>query len=296
MTEEAKAITDSIFNELWAMNEGFRRHWERETGLKEGQGTYGVNQVLHSMAAYLSSVLNPNCLKSSSKAGKRAAPKRNEMDEVNDERKALIQKVQHMLAKRTEAIKAAKARFDTNLEKKETPAVPPTPAVIDLEKKETPSAVNPNVGKKASPAGRKSPDPSRSHSKRRTRSTRSHRPQDSAGQEAANLVKDKKTTTPRCKPSETSKSPSPRRSKRADSSRSRSPRRSDQASHSSNSWSEDEAHLRQVIRSSMSSAAVEVRRIRNDAERRCNDVLNSLDCVTGHIDDLLAARAKKRGR
>ena len=65
------------------MNEGFRRHWERETGLKEGQGTYGVNQVLHSMAAYLSSVLNPNCLKSSSKAGKRAAPKRNEMDEVN---------------------------------------------------------------------------------------------------------------------------------------------------------------------------------------------------------------------
>ena len=45
-----------------------------------------------------------------------------------------------------------------------------------------------------------------------------------------------------------------------------------------------------------SSAAVEVRRIRHDAERRCNDVLDNLNCVNGHIDDLIAARAKKRGR
>ena len=286
MTEEAKNTTDTIFSQLWALNEGFRQHWEKETGLKEGQGNYEVSQILHSMAAYLTSVLNPSCLKSSSKAGKRTAPKRNEIDEINDERSALIQKVQLLMAKRTEALKAAKS------------ATPPaaTEPGDNLEKSRTHVTDNLNTDKKASTTRRKTPDSSRSHSKRRTRSTRSHRAHEVTGQGPTNPVGDKKSAAPRRKRSEAPQSPTPVRSKREESSRSRSPRRSDQASHSSNSWSEDEAHLRQVIRSSMSSAAVEVRRIRNDAERRCNDVLNSIDCASGHIDDLLAARARKRGR
>ena len=134
MVDEAKNITDSIFNQLWVLNEGFRHHWEKETGRKEGQGSYGVDQVLHSMAAYLSSVLNSNSLVSSSKAGKRTAPKRNEMDEVNEERSSLILKVQHMMAKRAEAIKAARAA---------APEVSTT-ADPNLETKEAPSAANPN--------------------------------------------------------------------------------------------------------------------------------------------------------